>query len=173
MTLFEQTVNHTHAVMPMQAKPMKSLRDALPEGLLTQMQQELGQEETLRLLWPMVVGAKLGANTRLLSIRQNRLRIAVPDQTWRRTLLSLEQAVLEAVHRVCGEEVGRAIDLVEDPNLAAPRGIKDRAGKEKSSLPLPAVNLPDFALGEIRDAELRRMFHRSAQKYFARGEEAS
>ena len=157
---------------------MKSLRDALPDGLLAQMQQELGQEETLRLLWPMVVGAKLGANTRLLSIRQNRLRISVPDQTWRRTLLSLEQAVLEAVHRVCGEEVGRAIDLVEDPNLADPwRGRagreKDRTGEEKSALRLPAVDLPDFPLDEISDTELQRMFRQSAQKYFARREKAS
>ena len=159
--------------MPMQSKPMKSLRDALPEGLLAQMQQELGQEETLRLLWPMVVGAKLGANTRLLSIRQNRLRIAVPDQTWRRTLLSMEHAVLEAVHRVCGEEVGRAIDLVEDANLAAPRRGQDRTGKERSALPLPAVDLPGLPLHEIRDTELQRMFRRSAQKYFARREEAS
>ena len=151
---------------------MKSLRDALPDGLLSQMQQELGQEETLRLLWPMVVGAKLGANTKLLSIRQNRLRIAVPDQTWRRTLISMEQAVLEAVHRVCGEEVGHAIDLVEDPNLALQGKGKDRTRKEKSTLPDAPVDLPDFQLDDIRDTELRRMFRQSAQKYFARREGA-
>jgi len=162
---------------------MKSLRDALPEGLLAQMQKELGQEETLRLLWPMVVGAELGANTKLVSIRQNRLRIAVPDQTWKRTLISMQQAVLEAVHRVCGEEVGRAIDLVEEASLsgslagprreAVPRKGKDGTGKEKSALPLAAAELPEFPLDEIRDTELRRMFCESAQKYFARREEAS
>ena len=162
----------------MQAKPMKSLRDALPDGLLAQMQRELGQEETLRLLWPMVVGASLAASSRLLSIRQNRLRISVPDPTWKRTLISLEQAVLEAVHRVCGEEVGRAIEVVEDPNLAGPRmekkrKEKDRTEKGKSTLALPAVDLPDFPLDEIRDTGLRRMFRQSAQKYFARKEEAS
>jgi hypothetical protein len=155
----------------MQAKPMKSFREALPEGLLARMQQELGPEETLRLLWPMVAGAKLGANTRLLSIRQNRLRISVPDQTWRRTLSSMEQAVLEAVHRVCGEEVGRAIDVVEDANLTAPRREKDRTGNGKFASPLPAVELPDFPLDEIQDSELRRMFRQSAWKYFARREE--
>ena len=150
-------------------KPMTSLREALPGGLLARMQQELGQEETLRLLWPMVVGANLGASTRLLSMRQNRLRIGVPDQTWGRTLGSLEQAILEAVHRVCGEEVGRSIELVEDPSLASPR-----PGKEKPTVPLPLAELrdvPDLPLGGIRDTELRRMFCQSAQKYFARKEE--
>lgn len=146
---------------------MQSFRDALPSGLLVQMQQELGQEETLRLLWPMVVGPELGGNTRLLNVRQNRLRIGVPDPTWKRELQALEQAVLEAVHRVCGDECGSKIELVEDPSLAGPRSQQG-----ESAVP-PAraepVNLP---LEEIRDTELQRMFQQSAQKYFARRKEA-
>jgi hypothetical protein len=166
----------------MQAKPMKSLREALPDGFVARMQRELGSEETLRILWPMVVGAELGANTRLLSIRQNRLRIAVPDQTWKRTLLAMEQAVLEAVHRVCGKDVGRAIDLVEDASLTGLRLGKagkgkepgqGKAGKGKSTAPLRPAGLPDFPLDGIRDAELQRMFRQSAQKYFARRDEDS
>jgi hypothetical protein len=161
---------------------MKSFREALPDGLLAQMQQELGQEETLRLLWPMVVGAELAANTRLLSIRQNRLRIAVPDQTWRRTLSAMERAILDAVHRVCGEEVGRAVDLVEDAHLTGPSGGNggraknakgsDRAEAGKSAVALRAEDLPNLPLQEIHDTELQQMFRQSAQKYFTRGNEA-
>ena len=158
---------------------MKSFREALPDELLARMQQELGPEETLRLLWPMVVGAELAANTRLLSIRQNRLRIAVPDQTWRRTLGAMERAILDAVHRVCGEDVGRAVDLVEDAHLAGPSGGNggsrkegkgsDRAEAGNSSAPLRAEDLSNLPLQEIHDTELQRIFRQSAQKYFARG----
>ncbi len=131
------------------------------------MQQKLGQEETLRLLWPMVVGPELGGNTRLLNVRQNRLRIGVPDPTWKRELRSLEQAVLEAVHRVCGDEFGSSIELVEDLSLASPRPQK----KESDAPPARAesVNLP---LEGIRDTDLQRMFRQSARKYFARSKEA-
>ncbi len=157
---------------------MNSLRDSLPEGLLVQMQKELGREETLRLLWPLVVGANLAASTRLVAVRQNRLRIAVPDRTWKRTLGSMETIILAAVHRICGEEVGGAIDWVEDPTLGAARaphqksaGLSPPAAPPASpaSMDLP-LDLPfDLPLGGISDAELRRMFRQSAAKYFARG----
>lgn len=144
---------------------MTPFRKALPGDLLAQMQQKLGREETLRLLWPMVVGTELGARTRLVSFRQNRLRIAVPDATWKRTLWSLEHTVLEAVGQVLGEDAGRSIELVEDPALSSPR-----QAKEKPATIHPA-NLPDLPLDGIRDAEIVRMFQQSAQKYFARTEE--
>lgn len=167
MTLFGLIVNPSRSI------PMQSLREALPGNLLARMQQELGQEETLRLLWPMVVGPELGLSTRLLAIRQNRLRVAVPDQTWRRTLASLQQAVLEAVHRVCGEEVGRSMDLVVDPTLAGIKPAKENPAARRSrslAADLPP-DLPDVPLDGIRDTELRWMFRRSARKYFARREE--
>lgn len=147
---------------------MKSLRDSLPDGFLVQMQKELGLEEMLRLLWPMVVGANLGVSTRLVSIRRNTLRISVPDQTWKKTLSALEQAVLEAVHRVCGEEFVRAVEFVEDPTLAVPRPASERNAGSPTPTGLPI----DWPLGGISDPELRRMFRRSAEKYFARPEGA-
>ena len=155
MTLFEQTVN---------SSPMQSLRDSLPEGFLAQMQKELGPEETLRLLWPLVVGANLGASTRLRGIRRNTLRVSVPDQAWKRTLGSMEQIILDAVHRMCGKEVGRAIEFVEDPSLANPSPRKQEFAIQGSPVELP--------LDEIPDPELRRTFRQSAQKYFAHREKA-
>ena len=146
---------------------MQSLRDALPSGLLIQMQQKLGQEETLRLLWPMVVGPELGRNTRLLNVRQNRLRIGVPDPTWKRELRSLEQQVLEAVHQVCGDELGSSVELVEDPSLASLR-----PQKEESGIPPARAESMNLPLEGIRDTELQRMFRQSAEKYFARRKEA-
>ena len=140
---------------------MKSLRDSLPEDFLGQMQKELGREETLRLLWPVIVGSNLGGSTEFQGIRQNTLRIGVPDQTWKRTLRSMENMILEAVHRFCGEDVGRAIEFVEHPRPVAPSPKKKSAPR-----PLPPV---DFPLDTIADPELRQMFALSARKYFARG----
>lgn len=158
---------------------MKSLRDSLPEDFLGRMQKELGREETLRLLWPLIVGSKLGANTALQGIRQNTLRVSVPDQTWKKTLGSLEGMILEAVHRYCGEDVGSAIEFVEAKrNMdVVSRSVTPQPKKGTPPRPLASADLPldDFPLDAIPDPELREMFGRSAQKYFARqrGEEGS
>ena len=142
---------------------MYPARDSLPVDLLAQMQQELGREETLRLLWPMIVGSKLGCSTQFQGIRQNTLRVAVPDQTWKKTLRSMEQLILAAVHRYCGEEVGRAIEFVES---AFPAALP--LPKRVPAPPLPPADLP---LDAIADPDLRQMFDRSARKYFYQSRE--
>jgi hypothetical protein len=149
------------------------------------MQRELGREETLRRLWPMVVGAKLGASTRLVSIRASRLRIAVPDQTWKRELGGLERSILEAVHRASGEEFARSVELVEDPTLGTASftgetgETKRKAGEAKSRavarMPRPEL-LSDVLVGlpleAIQNGELRRLFEESAAKYLSRAKGA-
>lgn len=143
---------------------MQSLRDSLPNDFLSQMQSELGREETLRLLWPAIVGSKLGSNTALRSVRQKTLWIAVPDRTWKKTLRSLETMILEAVCRFCGEEIAQAIEWVEEPGKMSPP--HDLPPKRKTTrIPLAPADLP---LEAIPDPELREMFRLSAQKYFTR-----
>ena len=155
MTAFEHAVNDGR-----QARSMNSLRDSLPKDFLGRMQKELGREETLRLVWPMIVGSQLGYSTQFLDIRQNTLRVAVPDQTWKRTLRGMENMILEAVHRVCGDEVGRSVEFVESPQPVPP------SPREKAApSPLPPADLP---LDAIADPQLRQMFDRYARKYFAR-----
>jgi predicted nucleic acid-binding Zn ribbon protein len=139
---------------------MNSLRDSLPKDFLGRMQKELGREEMLRLLWPMIVGSKMGGSTQLHGIRQNTLRVGVPDRTWKITLRSMENMILERVHRFCGEDVGRAIEFVESPRLVPPSQKKSPAPR-----PLPPSDLP---LDAIADPDLRQSFDLSARKYFAR-----
>lgn len=149
---------------------MKSLRDSLPEDFLAQMQKELGREETLRLLWPVIVGSKLGGSAEFQGIRQNTLRVGVPDQTWKRTLRSMENMILEAVHRFCGEDVGRAIEFVETkrPIDVVSRPAIPSPKKRAMPRPLPPA---DFPLDAIGDPELRQMFDLSARKYFHQSRE--
>src|SRR3990172_5241453 len=99
---------------------MQSLRHCLPREFLKRLEGELGREEALRLLWPAVVGSQLAANTRLKAFRGGVLRIAVPDRTWRGSLASMEKLILEAVHRFFGDDIGQAIELFEDPQMAGP-----------------------------------------------------
>jgi hypothetical protein len=146
---------------------MKSLRDSLPDGFLSQMEKHLGREEMLRLLWPLVVGPSLGASTRLVGIRGSRLRIAVPDQTWKRELSALERTVIDAIHRACGGEFVRYIDLVEDLTLAARQPTIDTA-RRRLPPAIPRLNSPaPLAVDDIADEGLRLAFQQSAQKYFA------
>jgi predicted nucleic acid-binding Zn ribbon protein len=160
MAGFEQAVND-----PDGAVPMNSLRDSLPKDFLGRMQKELGREEMLRLVWPMIVGSKLGGSAQFHGIRRNTLRVGVPDQTWKNTLRSMENMILERVHRFCGEDVGRAIEFVESPRPVPPSQKKSPAAR-----PLPPVDLP---LDAIADPQLRQMFDLSARKYFARMENSA
>ena len=158
MTLLEEPVNRT---------PMNSLRDLLPNDLLDRMREELGREEMLRLAWPLIVGSELGSSTQLRSIRQNTLLVAVPDRTWKKTLSSMEKMMLEAVHRFCGEEIARTIEFVEEPRMVTPRANTPQK-RTVAPRPLAPPDLPDDChLEAIADPELREMFRRSAQKYFA------
>jgi hypothetical protein len=142
---------------------MNSLRDSLPRDFLDRMQQELGRWEMLRLVWPMIVGSKLAGSAQFLGIRQNTLRVAVPDRTWKNTLRSMENLILEAVHRFCGDDVARTVEFVESP-----RALPPAPNKKQAVRPLPPSDLP---LDAIADPELRQIFDLSARKYFHQSRE--
>jgi Dna[CI] antecedent DciA-like protein len=140
---------------------MESLRGTLGAGLLQRIEKELGQEATLQLLWPHMVGARLAANTRLKAVRGCALIVAVPDRGWRRSLGSLDGMILEAVNRWAGVRNFNAVELVEDPQMPLPA---------KTARPAPRRRLPelDFDITMISDPALRDAFASSAKKYFAR-----
>jgi len=78
-------------------------------------------------------------------------------------LRSMENLILEAVHRFCGDDVGRAIEFVESP-----RALPPAPNKKPAARPLPP---PDLPLDAIADPELRRIFDLSARKYFHQSRE--
>ena len=130
------------------------------------MEKELGRDEALRLLWPVIVGSKLASNTRFQGIRHHVLLIAVPDWTWKKNLAPFEKMILEAFCRFCGPEAARTVNFIEDPRLvnARPLPRTERLPPAQGSV---SVDLP---LEAIRDPELRESFARSAQKYLGRQE---
>ena len=130
------------------------------------MEKELGREESLRLLWPVIVGSKLGSNTRFQALRHRVLVIAVPDRTWKNNLEPLEKMILDAVCRFCGEEAARMVEFVEDRRLENARPVP----RAKRLQPAEVTVSLDFPLEAIRDPELRESFARSARKYLGRQE---
>ena len=150
---------------------MQPLRELLPQNLWQSMNRRLGPEETLRLLWPALVGPRLASQTYLKQLRGKTLVVAMPHREWRAPLESLEQAILEAVQRFLGRSAATSptsVELVVDESLerSAPAA---RATFQRASTPISEV-LPPEAPGAIADENLRQIFLRSAQKYFDRPE---
>ena len=150
------------------AEAMQPVRDFLPTNIWEQMQAELGPEETLRLLWPLAVGARLAANTRLQAVRGKTLLVAVPDRTWKESLRPLEKLILEAVNRLWKKPAWEAIEFTESPRSFPAPVIKATATRVRES---PNRMPEPFPVDMIADAELRERFLKSACKYFARQEE--
>ena len=99
---------------------MKSFRESLSANFLKNIEREVGREEGLRLLWPVVVGRRLADNTRLQGIQNGRLILAVPDRSWRASLgsVDIEKMILDAVNSLWGEPVCHSIEFFEDPYQA-------------------------------------------------------
>ena len=151
---------------------MKSFRESLSANFLKNIEREVGREESLRLLWPVIVGRRLANNTRLHRIQNGRLILAVPDRSWRASLGSddLEKMILDAVNSLWGETVCHSIEFFEDPRVAPP--LQEQ--RNRRSQPLrepPPVELP--AAETVADVSLRKLILQSASKYLARREESS
>ncbi len=143
----------------------------MPVEVWEQMRRELGWEESLRLLWPVLVGERVGCNTRLVSARQATLRVAVPDKVWGKTLGSLQRLILDSVNRFWGEQIWAAIEFVEEPNLPHLLHSPRSQSRPERSVPLPRFTVADFPEAEVLDEDLRQAFLASARKYFSWQEE--
>lgn len=155
---------------------MVSLRDSIPAELQSRLLRELGREESLRHLWPSVVGRKLASNTRPIRLRSGTLVVSVTDGAWQRSLGTVEALIVEAVNRFCGEGACRSIEFREEPAAAKSGRVPGARMRKPAPLPTPdprAPNCKDLAVAAIGDDGLRKMFLASAQKYLGRQKEFS
>ena len=146
------------------AAVMQAIQSVLFTEIIEKMQRELGREETLRLIWPAVVGPQLAMNTRLKAARGTTLVVAVPDRTWRSSMGVFENMILSAANRLSKRPVWEAVEFVEEmTGFEYPKKLPKRAKVLQSS------GLEKFAAESIENEELREMFVNSARKYFSRG----
>lgn len=150
---------------------MDKLRELLPDNLFQAMLRKLGREETLRLLWGVLVGEQLASQTGLKSVRGTTLVVTVPDAQWTRSLQPMGKMLVDAVNRFPDSWRAKSVEFVVDlnPNAAVPkpaaRGGSGRAGLRATS------ESNGLAGGSIGDEQLREAFSESEHKYFSRREE--
>lgn len=146
---------------------MESLKGPLAAGFLKRIEGELGEEVTLGLLWPQVVGPELARNTRLKAIRRGTLIVSVPDRGWLKSLGSLDAMILDAVGRLGTGRKYEAVEFVVESVTAAPREAAHT--RPRPSRAENAARDTERALDTtmIGDESLRARFEASARKYFA------
>jgi hypothetical protein len=152
---------------------MESLRAPLAAGFLKRIERELGEEVTLGLLWPQVVGPELARNTQLKAVRRGTLIVSVPDREWLKSLGSLDaldRMILEGIGRLGIARTYGAVEFVVAPSMAAPR--EAAITPPKPSRDENAAREAERALDTtmIGDESLRARFEASARKYFAHQE---
>ena len=158
---------------------MQAIRDVLPASFLQTMQRKLGTEETLRQLWPALVGPTLAAQIQPRQLRGKTLLIAIPDREWHAPIISLQSTIIESVNRLSGRgasgsPIVNAIELVIEPGTVRQSGAarepnhSDPKGMRTVRRTEPAESIGDLEHTKIADASLRAAFLRSAQKYFER-----
>ena len=100
---------------------MQAVRELLPRDLWRAMEKSLGRDETLRLLWPAVVGRPLASQTRPVRVvndgRGGTLLVAVGDREWRGPIASLGEMILHNVNAFWGREVAARIEFIVEPAL--------------------------------------------------------
>jgi Dna[CI] antecedent DciA-like protein len=148
---------------------MESLRAPLAAGFVKRIEKELGEEVTLGLLWPMVVGSELARNTRLKAIRRGTLIVSAPDREWLQSLGSLEtldRMILDAAGRLGTGRKYDAVEFVVAPSTMAPReaAITPPQPSHDENAAWEAERALDTTM--IGDESLRARFEASARKYF-------
>jgi hypothetical protein len=154
---------------------MQGVGECLPDELRRKVAKLLGPEESLRRLWPTIVGSGLTRSVRLKCLRGATLIVSVPDKVWQGSLASLEGLILERANRLCGRAVARSIEFVVDVGMTTEAGAglprNARQGVVSSSAPSSALTArSDIPASLISDVALREAFVCSAAKYFARGQ---
>ena len=146
---------------------MQAVRDFLPERLRRNMEKALGKQETLRLMWPNIVGGRLASSVQLTQVRGGTLIVSVPDRVWQGSLQELEHLILDAVNRSGHNIHCNAVRFtVAAPSAAMAAGENQAAATPHARAGAGSIpTLPEPATG---DSSTREIFARSAAKYFAR-----
>jgi len=148
---------------------MQSIRAGLPSRFLQQMEEALGLERAIRLVWPAIVGSVLAGSTGLRALSGNTLIVSVPDRVWKGSLDGSGRRIIESVNTFWGREVAGHIEFVLAPVVPSfPRPATPPRRQPESSGDLSTLDLP---VATIRDPSLREDFLRSAQKYFSHQQE--
>ena len=89
---------------------MEHLRSFLPDFLRSVAKDEETALTFLDALWPEIVGPRLAARCRPVSLRDKTLTVMVPTEIWRKELVGMRSMMIRAVRRFWGLQLVETID---------------------------------------------------------------
>ncbi len=126
-------------------------------GRLTGGGGPIDADDLARAAWPLAVGKKVAARTRVTRMVRSRLIVEVEDPVWKKQLFALSAQILANLERHLGQ------GIVEDLEF---RVMPPRRDAQRATTAQPALASSDEA-DEIADPVMRRMYKRARKRALA------
>ena len=139
---------------------MQQLFAALPQLLKELGANHVVEEQMVFAAWQRVAGPMLGERTKPLEYFENRLVVAVEDESWQRNLESLAPEMVSKLNTATEQGMVKFIEFRIDKNAVARH--------QKPTLERTAQDVPDSlrdAASRIEDEQLRKSFLEAAAAY--------
>ncbi len=118
--------------------------------------------------WKRCAGELLCERTAALEFFEDRLIVAVTDETWRRHLEDLSPQMLVKLNHYVGQGTVTFIEFVIDAAAVGRSNKPEIPGTNDSSKPIAVAPSLARAAGAIADPSLREQFISTAASYLAR-----
>ena len=126
-------------------------------GRLTGGGGPIDADDLARAAWPLAVGKKVAARTRVTRMVRSRLIVEVEDPVWKKQLFALSAQILANLERHLGQ------GIVEDLEF---RVMPHRRDAQRATTAQPALASSDEA-DEIADPVMRQMYKRARKRALA------
>ncbi len=113
-------------------------------------------DDLARAAWPMAVGKKVAARTRISRMVRTRLIVEVEDLTWKKQLFTLSKQILTNLERQLGQ------GIVEDLEF---RVMPPRRDAQRAEVAQPSLAFDDA--DAIEDPVMRNMYKVARKKALA------
>jgi hypothetical protein len=134
---------------------MEQLFDSFASVLRTLGPNKEIEEALMFMMWGRCAGEMLRSRTRPLEFFEERLIVAVTDETWRRHLEALSPQLVARLNALAGNGRVRFIEFRVDPRSVSPPKVEDRGKTNGTPDIAPSIAAAAETIGS---AELRARF---------------
>lgn len=143
-------------------RSLPALLDALPDN-------ENVREAVVFAAWRKIAGDQLGTHTAPVGFKENRLLVAVPDNSWKKNLASLSSQMIFKINTALNSPVVTYIEFIVDTKKAGKAGI-DKTVTTDDIATIASEITPELrqSAAIIEDEKLRHEFLLAAAICLAR-----
>jgi Protein of unknown function (DUF721). len=143
-------------------RSLPALLDALPDN-------ENVREAVVFAAWRKIAGDQLGTHTAPVRFKENRLLVAVPDNSWKKNLASLSSQMIFKINTALNSPVVTYIEFIVDTKKAGKAGI-DKTVTTDDIATIASEITPELrqSAAIIEDEKLRHEFLLAAAICLAR-----